>query len=85
LLDNVRDIVQLSKLMPVMIFEHAFGTNELMAVSAEVLNLTLLMHVTVDARVVSYFCVCRLGWHDHVLRSDRAELHPVTFHLLLLN
>jgi hypothetical protein len=48
----VRYVVQLGELVTVVIFEHALGTDKLMTVPAEVLDLPLLVHVAVYARVV---------------------------------
>jgi hypothetical protein len=69
LLDNVCYVIKLSELVAIVIFEHAFWTDELMAVPAEVLNLPLLMLVTENVGEVRDFCVDRFCGENHVLRA----------------
>lgn len=54
--------------MAIVILEHALGTDQLVTVSAEELDLSFLVHVAVDSRVVGYLCMRRFGWHYYVLR-----------------
>jgi hypothetical protein len=69
LFNYIRYVVKLRELVSVVILEHTFGAYKLMAVSTKVLYLPLLVHVTVDPRIVRYFGVSGLSGHDDVLGS----------------
>lgn len=58
LLDHCGDLLKLRKLVAIMVFEHAFGTDELTADLAEVLNLLVLMF---EAENTRHVCKFRLG------------------------
>lgn len=83
LLNNIGDVVELRKLVPVVVLKHALGTHQLVTVSTKVFYLALLVHVAVHPRVVGDFSVCRLSGHDHILRPNRAHFNFGSLGILL--
>lgn len=58
LLDDLGHLLKLGELVAVVVLEHAFGANKLVADAAEVLNLLILVLKAKDTRHISHFRLC---------------------------
>jgi len=74
LLDNVSDLLELSKLVPVMILEHALGADKLMANTAKILDLFVLVLEAEDTGHIGHLRLCRFGGSHNNLGFNRRQL-----------
>jgi len=83
LLDHSGHLFKLRELVTVVVFEHAFGANELRADLAEVLDLLVLMLKAENTRHISEFRLGRLSGRRNRLRLDRCKLQLIIQFLVL--